>query len=105
MVLASWTQIGNIYNVPAVSCGGVRPDWPAVMKQPSNAGEMTFIDCPPYQYKPEFCVHHRHQEVRVASVLEREVVLRFPAHYAQTMPAEIRTGRGQVLGYSQKLAG
>ena len=39
---------------------------------------------PPYQYKPEFCVHHHStQAVRVASVAEREVILGFPLHYTQ----------------------
>eukprot|EP00435_Cladocopium_sp_Y103_P074163 s689_g47.t1 len=36
---------------------------------------------PPYQYKPEYCVHHKTHECRVPSILEREVVLGFPAHY------------------------
>ena len=38
---------------------------------------------PPYQYKHEFCVHHHVHGVRVASVLEREVIMGFPAHYTQ----------------------
>ena len=41
-------------------------------------------DChryPPYQYKPEFCLHHATSPVRVASIVEREVILGFPAHY------------------------
>eukprot|EP00435_Cladocopium_sp_Y103_P050034 s2053_g15.t1 len=36
---------------------------------------------PPYQYKPEYGVHHLTQGCRVPSILEREVILGFPAHY------------------------
>lgn len=36
---------------------------------------------PPYQYKPEFCVHHGFKECRVASIQEREVILGFPVDY------------------------
>lgn len=38
---------------------------------------------PPYQYKPEYSVHHARQPCRVASILEREVILGFPAHYTE----------------------
>ena len=38
---------------------------------------------PPYQYKPECCVHHLTQECRVASIFERETILGFPAHYTE----------------------
>ena len=38
---------------------------------------------PPYQYKPEFCVHHLDGRVRVPSIREREVVLGFPLDYTQ----------------------
>eukprot|EP00435_Cladocopium_sp_Y103_P023216 s2113_g5.t1 len=42
---------------------------------------------PPYQYKPEYGVHHSNGEVRVPSILEREVILGFPAHYtSQCVP-------------------
>eukprot|EP00435_Cladocopium_sp_Y103_P018222 s1737_g4.t1 len=38
---------------------------------------------PPYQYKPEYGVHHSSGEYRVASILEREVILGFPGHYTE----------------------
>ena len=38
---------------------------------------------PPYQYKPEFGVHNKRGEVRVANVAERELILGFPLHYTQ----------------------
>ena len=39
---------------------------------------------PPYQYKPEFCLHRtKTKEIRVASIAEREVILGFPLHYTQ----------------------
>jgi hypothetical protein len=67
---------------------------PLVMKLRCSAGDRTPMHrYPPYQYKPDFCAHHRHQEVRVASVVEREVVLRFPANYTQQcVPKAERVG-------------
>ena len=48
---------------------------------------------PPYQYKPENCLHHAQKEVRVASIIEREVILGFPAHYTeQCLPKQQRQG-------------
>eukprot|EP00435_Cladocopium_sp_Y103_P066017 s76_g28.t1 len=38
---------------------------------------------PPYQYKAEYGVHHGSGQVRVASILEREVILGFPANYTE----------------------
>ena len=38
---------------------------------------------PPYQYKPEYCVHHKTLDIRPASVVEREVILGFPVNYTQ----------------------
>ena len=38
---------------------------------------------PPYQYKEEYCVHHKNQPVRPASVVEREAILGFPVNYTQ----------------------
>eukprot|EP00435_Cladocopium_sp_Y103_P008139 s339_g2.t1 len=36
---------------------------------------------PPYQYKPEYCVHHGSGQLRVATIAEREVILGFPVGY------------------------
>eukprot|EP00435_Cladocopium_sp_Y103_P065369 s173_g27.t1 len=44
---------------------------------------------PPYQYKPEYGVHHSSGEVRVPSILEREVILGFPAHYTAQCVAKV----------------
>ena len=38
---------------------------------------------PPYQYRSENCVTNRRGEVRVPSVIEREVILGFPAGYTR----------------------
>lgn len=38
---------------------------------------------PPYQYKPEYGLHHKSGTVRVASIVEREVILGFPAGYTE----------------------
>ena len=38
---------------------------------------------PPYQYKPEYCVHHTIKACRVPTILEREVILGFPGHYTE----------------------
>jgi site-specific DNA-cytosine methylase len=46
---------------------------------------------PPYQYKPEYCVHHPRHPVRVASIIEREAILGFPAGYTeQCVPKQER---------------
>ena len=48
---------------------------------------------PPYQYKTENCVLHPSKPPRVASILEREVILGFPAHYTeQCLPKAQRQG-------------
>lgn len=36
---------------------------------------------PPYQYKPEYCVHHPTLPCRPATVVEREAILGFPVDY------------------------
>ena len=38
---------------------------------------------PPYQYRDVHCLHHASGEARPPSVLEREVILGFPAHYTK----------------------
>ena len=38
---------------------------------------------PPYQYKPEYSLHHRDGRVRVATTREREAILGFPVDYTQ----------------------
>lgn len=38
---------------------------------------------PPYQYKEEFALHHPSGAVRVATIVEREVILGFPAGYTE----------------------
>ena len=38
---------------------------------------------PPYQYKPEFCVHGPQAQVRVANIAERELIPGFPLGYTQ----------------------
>ena len=48
---------------------------------------------PPYQYKPEFCLHHSNGDVRVASISEREVILGFPLDHTQhCLPKGQRVG-------------
>ena len=49
---------------------------------------------PPYQYKAIFGVHHPQHEVRVASIVEREVILGFPMNYTQQcVPKAERVGQ------------
>lgn len=49
---------------------------------------------PPYQYKAENCLINRQGELRVASLLEREVIMGLPAHYTQScVPKSQRKGQ------------
>lgn len=94
VVLASWPQAGYIHYTS-------RPS--PVLELRCSAGDRTPMHrYTPYQYKPEFCAHHRHQEV--ASVVEREVVLGFPANYTQQcVPKAERVG--PLLGCAQNTPG
>jgi hypothetical protein len=48
---------------------------------------------PPYQYRDANCLRHRTGRLRVASLLEREVIMGMPAHHtAQCWPKGRRTG-------------
>ena len=48
---------------------------------------------PPYQYKPEHCVHHSSGQVRVPNIAERELILGFPLGYTQhCLPKQQRVG-------------
>ena len=48
---------------------------------------------PPYQYRPEYCAHHSSGAVRMATVVERETILGFPANYTeQCWPKASRHG-------------
>ena len=48
---------------------------------------------PPYQYKDSNCLQHRNGSLRIASLLEREVIMGMPAHHtAPCFPKAQRTG-------------
>ena len=48
---------------------------------------------PPYQYKDSNCLQHRSGALRVASLVEREVIMGMPAHHTSTcFPKSRRSG-------------
>eukprot|EP00435_Cladocopium_sp_Y103_P030696 s76_g7.t1 len=60
---------------------------------------------PPYQYKPEYGVHHTSGEYRVASILEREVILGFPANYTEQCVSKSERQQDWVADVRKTLLG
>jgi len=103
---ADFLELGGLCKMSSSGCPLSRPS-PQPGRKPAgltscSAGELERWAAdqhrfPPYQYKDSNCLRHRRGDLRIASLLEREVIMGMPAHYTQHCWAKsLRGGAGYV---------